>query len=276
MLFPDIWYYTTAGVFLQETAGRQFALLTIFWKFGRIYLILGGKMKTKLFFGLCLVIGLIMAFTGCATTAVSQDKNVSQSLNVSQAVNQPELDQGGNTSQLSPYGTSGSTSGSSSSSSGFKVTVPIHFGMYLQGLQMNTFSVGFPLQLGLGFNFGDVISLEILGEIAAGGGYPCLLEYNYGGMAELYFRKKAIGIGVGYGRQNMYFPGWFSYVDDIFGIGINDDSDGDESSENIWNWNPISSDYIRVALIFGSNGKFSIYGQRYTSGDWGFGLQLMF
>ena len=131
------------------------------------------------------------------------------------------------------------------------------FGIYLNGWHENLVSIGIPLQLGIEFNFANV-AIAILGEAGIGIGTPSLtelnsplLEWHYGGMAELYLPGKWLGLGFGYGIAD-------SMVLDIFDW---------PSSE------PYKTTYMRFALIFRKDSKISLYGQYYSDGNWGFGLQ---
>lgn len=167
-------------------------------------------------------------------------------------------------------GSSGSSSGSSSSSSsGFDWDIPIYFGIYLQGLNLNTASLGFPLQLGVEFDFGSAVSLALLGEIAGGVGAPYLIEFNYGGMAEIYFMNKTIGLGFGIGAHNALLP-WLTPL-----LPGSNGSSSSMSEEML-----IGANYIRLAVIFRKDNKLSLYGQYYNSGpsngSWGLGLSWMF
>jgi len=160
----------------------------------------------------------------------------------------------------SSSGNSSSSSGSSSTkSSGFDWHIPLFIGLYFQGWHQNTFSIGMPIQLGVEFDFGSAISLALLGEASGGIGYPYLLEGNYGGMAELYFLNKRFGVGAGYGNALGYYNYDF----------LTTYEDGEEPV------NTFSSNYMRFALIFRGDGKTSLYAQRYTNGDWGIGIQII-
>jgi hypothetical protein len=174
------------------------------------------------------------------------------------------------TSSSSGSSSSGSSSRttparSSSSSGDFKFSVPLYLGFYLQGLNQNIFSIGLPLQLGMEFDFGSAVSFALLGEATAGLGWPRLFEYSFGGVAELYFLNKKIGLGGGIGTQTS-FLNWESLGDS--------DSDIKEYPE------VVKSFYTRFALFYRTETKIkiSLYAQHYFSdplngfGNWGFGF----
>jgi hypothetical protein len=173
---------------------------------------------------------------------------------------------GGSSSGSASSGSSSSGSSSSdSSSSGFNWNIPIFLGFYLQGYNKNTATIGLPFQLGVEFDFGKVMSLAMLGEASGGVGYPYMVEGNLGGMAEVYFLNRSLGLGVGGGSSTVFLP-WV--------ILFTDDHSYDESNVLF------QSNYIRFALILGNNllgksRKLSLFAQCYTSGDWGFGLQFV-
>lgn len=179
-------------------------------------------------------------------------------------------------SSSSGSGSSGSSSSSSSSSSGsssssksssdFDFNFIFFSGVYLQGWHQNTFTFGIPLLLGVELDFGNVMSLALLGEAGGGIGYPYLLEYNFGGMAELYFADKMFGFGVGFGSSNMLMP----WGDGLLDTGSSYDYDYDYEPVPF----DVKSTYIRFALILRKDGKTSIFAQRYANGDWGFGIQF--
>ena len=125
-------------------------------------------------------------------------------------------------------------------------------GIYGQGWNLNTVSFGVPLLLGIEFNFGRIISLALLGEVGVGLGWPYLLEGNAGGMAELYFANKMIGLGAGGGLHGRTMPLTASDPD-------TPDSD--------------STTYLRFALIFRKDSKFNLYAKYHSDSRWGFGLQ---
>ena len=142
------------------------------------------------------------------------------------------------------------------SAEGFSVHVPVIFGGYFQGGNMNSFSIGVPFQVGLQFNFGHIASIALLGEAGFGFGYPYLAEGNVGGAAKLYVAKRVIGLGAGAGLQGAAVP-W-----NIFDYG--------ELPETT------SSTYYRLEVIFMS--MISLYAQHYSYKpwndiqSWGFGL----
>jgi len=168
-------------------------------------------------------------------------------------------------SSSSSSSSSSSGSSSSSSSSGFGWHIPLFLGSYAQGINANTFSLGLPLQLGVELNFGRVISVALLGEAGAGVGWPYILEYHYGGMAELYFANKRIGVGAGFGSQTTTFP-WENILQ------------SDYNSNNSDTPGSVNSLYTRFALILRGDSKFTLYGQYYNNGsllelgNWGFGI----
>ena len=112
-----------------------------------------------------------------------------------------------------------------------------------------------PLQAGVELNFGKAVSLALLGEARGGFGYPYFLEGGAGGMAELYFLNKFIGIGMGYGFSIMGLPLFES------------ETPGEEPA--------VKSAYMRLAFILRGpgSGKASFYADRYANGGWGFGIQ---
>jgi hypothetical protein len=132
-------------------------------------------------------------------------------------------------------------------------------GTYLQGWHQNTVSLGFAMQVGVGFDFGKIISIAALGEAAGGFGYPYLLEGRVGGMGEVYFLNKTIGVGVGGGFSVTYLP-----YSTLFSSDANED-DPDKL---------VKDTYLRFALILQKDNKTSFYAQRYANGDWGFGVQF--
>jgi hypothetical protein len=170
------------------------------------------------------------------------------------------LGSGLSSSSSSSSGSSSSSSSSSGSSSrrssSFNWNVPFFYGIYLQGWHQNIFSAGIPLQIGLEFDFSRDIRLALLGEVGVGVGLPYLLEVNAGGMAELYFLEKIIGIGVGLGSSTLLAP---------------------ISTSNELRKEPadtLKSTYTRFALILRNYNKTSFFTQLYANGDWGFGIQF--
>jgi len=129
-------------------------------------------------------------------------------------------------------------------------------GIYFNGWNENILSAGIPLQLGLRYRNTGGFAINIIGEVGAGIGTLSftdlaapLLEWNYGGMCELYW--KSVGLGFGYGIV-------------------------DSMSLNIFDWEssiPFNTTYMRFALIFLNRSKFSIYGQHYGRENWGGGIQ---
>ena len=111
-----------------------------------------------------------------------------------------------------------------------------------------------PVQTGVELNFGEAVSLALLGEARAGLGFPYFLEANVGGMAELYFWKKKIGIGAGYGSSGLLWPIFIS------------ETPNEEP--------PAKATYFRLAFILRDTGsrKTSFYATVYANGDWGFGI----
>ena len=151
-----------------------------------------------------------------------------------------------------------SLSGANPSSSGSRVRlqIPIFIGVYMQAWEPNNFSLGIPFQTGLEIDFGSFLSLALLGEAAAGLGYPYLLEGSAGGMAEVYVAGKRLGFGLGAG---------------YYGNLVNWDVNKNDESKTT------SSSYTRFALIFRNNNtKFSTYAQKQSDDKWGFGLQVTF
>lgn len=91
-------------------------------------------------------------------------------------------------------------------------------------------------------------------------GYPYLLEYSFGGIAELYFADKTFGVGVGIGSytQNIH-------INEL--IDLDSDADSDRPDK-------VKSGYTRFAFIFRKNGLFSgerkttFYVQHYNNDSW--------
>ena len=159
-----------------------------------------------------------------------------------------------------PSSGSSSSPGSSSSSapSGFGWNIPLFFGLYLQGFHANTVSLGVPVQLGVEFDFWRVASIAILAEAGAGLGWPYIIEYHYGGMAELYFADKRFGLGAGLGSHGAALR-WEAVRDDY-------------NSGNSNMPETLQSFYTRFALFYRNKGhKLSLYAQYYGN-NWGFGL----
>jgi hypothetical protein len=128
-------------------------------------------------------------------------------------------------------------------------------GMYLNGINENVLSAGVPLQLGLRYRSGD-FAVKLLGEAGAGIGVQSftetgspLLEWHYGGTAEIYWQRIGFGVGLG---------GAASTSLNIPGLPTPD---------------PFNTTYARFALIYQNKSKFTVYGQHYGSGNWGLGLQ---
>jgi len=162
-------------------------------------------------------------------------------------------------SSSSGSSSSGSSGSSSKSSSGFNWNIPLYTGFYLQGWHQNLFSAGVPLQVGVELDFGKNISLALLGEADGSLGYPYLLEGNLGGMAELYFANKTIGIGMGFGSSTAFLP-----VSSL----ITSYEPGEEPADTV------TSTYMRFAFILRKESKTSFFAQYYSNGDWGFGVQF--
>jgi hypothetical protein len=152
---------------------------------------------------------------------------------------------------------SGGSSSSSRSSEGVGFTY--HASTYFHVWHQNLLSFGIPLQLGVELEM-PVITLDVLGEASAGIGYGNLLEYHLGGMAELYFSKKSIGLGVGMGLYGNAINWGF----DLFGSG--------RSTVNYAS--PVKTNYYRFALIFRGISKISLYAEMYGNDKWGFGLMF--
>jgi hypothetical protein len=134
-----------------------------------------------------------------------------------------------------------------------------HLNVYVQGWHQNLASFGIPLQLGVELEL-PVLTLDLLGEASAGMGYGNLFEYHLGGMAELYFFDKRIGLGGGAG-----------FYGSAFNLGLSAGGSDDEGP--IINYAPpIKTMYYRFALIFRGEYKTSLYAERYGDGNWGFGL----
>jgi len=169
-----------------------------------------------------------------------------------------DLSSSGSSSSSTLTSDSPSSGSSSKSSSGFSWNIPLFMGTYLQGWHQNIFSGGILLQTGMELNFGRDISLALLGEADGGVGLPYFLEGNLGGMAELYFLEKTIGIGLGFGSSTILMPIFVSY-----------DPYEEEPADSL------ESAYMRLALILRKNyNKTSFFAQLYANGDWGFGIQF--
>jgi len=99
---------------------------------------------------------------------------------------------------------------SSSKNTNLDLDIPLFFGLYTHALDINTMGsraalseslawfLGMSLQIGPEIEIGDIISLDLLGEVGAGTCFFANYEYNVGGMAELYFMK-LFGLGFGFG-----------------------------------------------------------------------------
>jgi hypothetical protein len=133
-----------------------------------------------------------------------------------------------------------------------------HLNLYAQGWYQNLVSIGIPLQLGVELEL-PVLTMDFLGEGSLGAGYGNLLEYHLGGMAELYFFKKKIGLGAGAG---------------FYGSAFNqgDGTDNGSGKDLVYYEPPIETSYCRFALIFRGVYKTSLYTELYGDGKWGFGL----
>jgi hypothetical protein len=131
-------------------------------------------------------------------------------------------------------------------------------GLYANGWHQNLFSAGVPLQAGLKLSLGG-FALALLGEGGVGIGSSSftdnlLLEWNYGGMGELYFIKKKFGVG--------------------FGYGIVDSKVLKNYKEGVIEPTLFNTTYMRFGLIYRKLSKTTIYAQLYGDGKWGFGLQF--
>jgi hypothetical protein len=125
-----------------------------------------------------------------------------------------------------------------------------HLGAYLHGWHQNLFAFGIPLQLGVELKL-PVVTLDFFGEAGGGMGFSNLIEYRFGGIVELHFRNKKIGLGVGGGTYG-----------NTLNIGGNDSSAVNEPS--------IETSCIRFAFIF--RDAPTLYAELYGTGNWGFGL----
>lgn len=134
----------------------------------------------------------------------------------------------------------------------------MYAGSYLQGWHQDMVSLGGALQIGVGFDFGRIISIAALGEAAGGFGYPYLLEGRLGGMGEVYFFDKTIGLGMGGGFSVIYLP--------ISTLGKSE-VDADDPDKTI------KSSYLRFALILPGEFKLTLFANLYPEGKWGFGFQ---
>jgi hypothetical protein len=133
-----------------------------------------------------------------------------------------------------------------------------HLNVYAQGWHQNLASFGIPLQLGAELEL-PFMTMDFLGEAGAGIGYGNLLEYRFGGMGELYFFNKRIGLGGGAG-----------YYGSVFNLGINaSDPDGETI---IAYAPPVKTIYYRFALIFRGRFKTTLYSELYRDRTWGFGV----
>jgi hypothetical protein len=132
-----------------------------------------------------------------------------------------------------------------------------HLNIYVQGWHQNLFSFGVPLQFGVELEL-PVLTLDILGEAGGGVGYGNLFEYRLGGMGELYFFDKQVGLGAGAG---------------FYGSAMNWGVGADSSETNPVNYAPpIQTNYYRFALIFRGIYKTSLYAELYGDDKWGFGV----
>jgi len=162
----------------------------------------------------------------------------------------------------------GSSSSNKSKFSGVKWGIPLYFGFYAHALgvkeetEMDTMAVlgsmwfiGAPLQLGVEIDFGNIVSLALLAEAGAGTYLFYFLEYNIGGMAELYFADKKIGVGLGFGQYGNMIPF----------------ADSEEE-----NGNKLS--YTRFELLFrtDNDSKFGLFVQKYNNNVLGFGIHILF
>ena len=109
--------------------------------------------------------------------------------------------------------------------------------------------MGMPLQMGVEIDIGRTVSLALLGEAGAGMGLPSLFEYNIGGMAELYFADKKVGLGFGIGHYGNMLP-------------LSDYEDKE-------------SMYIRFELLLRNNNKkVGLFVQRYDENTLTFGMHF--
>ena len=152
-------------------------------------------------------------------------------------------------------------------SAGFSFNVPVFFGFYVQALNANNVSIGIPVQAGLEINFGRAFSIALLGEASAGAGDHYLLEYSYGGMAEIGLFNRSFGLGYGMGYQHR------QYQIDLLNL-VFDYEPGAET---------VKSFYDRFALILRREYfKTSIYAQCYDRkqfmdlNSWGLGINFYF
>jgi hypothetical protein len=108
--------------------------------------------------------------------------------------------------------------------------------------------MGLATQIGVGFDFGKVITIVALGEAAGGIGNRYILEGRLGGMGEVYFNK-LFGVGLG---------GGFSVFK------------SNNPAETV------QDTYMRLALmlILKKNYKTSLFIQRYAEDNWGLGVQF--
>jgi hypothetical protein len=156
-------------------------------------------------------------------------------------------------------GSSKPSSPSRSSGSFVDAGFTAHLNLYGQGWYQNLFSFGIPLQLGVEIEL-PFVTLDLLGEGSAGMGYGNLFEYHLGGMAELYFFDKKIGLGGGGGLYG-----------NAVNLGVLADSSGESSIRYA---PPVKTSYYRFALIFRGTYKTSLYAELYGDGKWGFGVMF--
>jgi hypothetical protein len=165
----------------------------------------------------------------------------------------------------SPSSSGSSRPSTSRNSSGVDAEFVLAPGFYLRGWRQNLGSLGIPLQIGAEITFGnDLFTLGLLGEAGFGIGFPLLLEYNAGGMAEFYFFTKRIGFGVG--------GGWYGNLMPLIDKSSKTEEELDSINELLL-LDPIKTNYVRLALIFRNISKTSLYANFYGDGHWGFGVQ---
>lgn len=144
-----------------------------------------------------------------------------------------------------------SSSPPASSPSGFSWHIPLFFGVSLNGLNLNTASLTFPLQLGVEFDFGRIFRVSLLGEAALGIGWPYIVEYNYGFMSEFYFStRKTFGLGWGMGVRNTHLH-FAPLTTSDYDLAANDIEES------------LRSLYTRIAVVFRGNSKLSLYAEIY-------------
>ena len=156
-----------------------------------------------------------------------------------------------------------SAANQSPANSGIGWHIPLFIGVYGEGFAPNYFSLGFPMQLGVEIDFNRYVSFALIGEAAAGLGYPNLLEGNIGGIAELYLAGKKIGFGIGVG---------------IYGSMLNmpEISSGSSSGAidlgNLDGYPVRNVNYVRYALLFQNRYKLSFFVQQNSDATFGGGL----